>query len=72
MERWKFTLEEAKASGLPKEFHKFYQDQLSDVLRTAQEWAKHRNAYIQERAGGVEPSDTGPFPMGGPPRLERK
>jgi hypothetical protein len=65
-------LEEAKASGLPKEFHTFYQDQLSDVLRTAREWAKHRNAYIQERAGGVEPSNAGPFPMGGPPRLERK
>jgi hypothetical protein len=65
-------LEEAKNSGLPKQVYDDYKSQLSDLLETAETWAKHRNAYIQERSRGVVPSDDGPFPIGGPPRLKRK
>jgi hypothetical protein len=64
-------LELSREAGLPEAHYSEYRGQLSKLLDTAKLWAEHRNAYIQEKAGGVEPAYDGPFPIGGPPRIEK-
>jgi len=62
-------LGESRRLRLPDRHGRYYEAQLRKLLATARKWAKHRNAYIREKSGGVAPSVEGPFPPGGPPRL---
>jgi alpha-glucuronidase len=61
-------LETSREAGLEAGHYQRYQRQLSILLETAEAWAKHRNAFIRSRAGGLQPSYEGLFPAGGPPR----
>ncbi len=61
-------LEASREAGLGEAHYKRYRHQLTTLLETAETWAEHRNTFIRNRSGGLDPSYDGPFPVGGPPR----